>query len=456
MAIDFTNFQRGQAEGRRALDEANRFKANESTYALQELNNIYAMQDLNIGRQAAAYVAPLATHRQRAAQQGVDPVDFLVQQQQAMLADPNFQQFSPDVQAAVNEKFQQQVSMAAETLIRNKDFAGLQRLVDTMGVVSPVGAADQASMTADVGGLVTALASQGLPATVNAEGKVIVNGTEIDPVRFNALYSQFNGNMALALGAYQQEVESKSQLDKASQIAGASAGLGLTLGIDGNYYNATTGTLAFDKAVAEMLGLPTEGGSFTPGGTAGQPPTPVVTEAVTVGPNGVTEVVDMSTPSGAKSTGLGSIVQLQQTIANQGTAALTPAQLQEVVNAPAPTVQTVLTPEEQAKLADGRTPAAERLALQQKLIQANQAFSQAKIAASTALAESQPVAPRIEDFFTTPSEQDKLRLILASLASGGSAQVDRFLQGESADFQAAFAALQQAQQAYQQQLKRTK
>ena len=164
----------------------------------------------------------------------------------------------------------------------------------------------------------------------------------------------------------------------------------------------------------------------------------------------------MTTPSGAKATGLESVAQLQQTIANQGTAALTPVQLQAVANAPAPTVQTILTPEEQAKLADGRTPAAERLSIQQKLIQANQAFSQAKIAAGTALAEAQPVAPRVEDFFTTPSEQAKLQRIMASLASGGSAQVDRFLQGESADFQAAFAALQQAQQAYRQQLKGTK
>lgn len=453
MAIDFNQFKRGQAEGRREMDEAYRFKANESTYALQELNNIYAMQDLNIGRQAAAYVAPLATHRQRAAQQGVDPVDFLVQQQQAMLADPNFQQFSPDVQAAVNEKFQQQVSMAAETLIRNKDFAGLQRLVDTMGVVSPVGAADQASMTADIGGLVTALASQGVPATITADGMVEVNGMKIEPVKFNAYYSQTNGNIPLAINLYMQDVENKERLDTAMNINRASLMMGTVIGADGGLYNPTTGNLVLSKEGAVLAGIDTSGGTFDP--TSVNSPSGV-TEAVTVGPNGVSGVVDMSTPSGAKATGLESIAQLQQTIANQGTAALTPVQLQEVANAPAPTVQTVLTPEEQAKLADGRTPAAERLALQQKLIQANQAFSRAKIAASTALAESQPVAPRLEDFFTTPSEQAKLRLILASLASGGSAQVDRFLQGESADFQAAFAALQQAQQAYQQQLKRTK
>lgn len=451
MAIDFREFQRGQAEGRRALDEAQRFKANESTYALQELNNIYAMQDLNIGRQAAAYVAPLATHRQRAAQQGVDPVDFLVSQQQAMLADPNYNRFSPDVQEAINEKFQQQVAMTAETLIKNKDFTGLQKLVETMGVVSPVGAADQASMTADIGGLVTALASQGVPATITADGMVEVNGMKIEPVKFNSFYSQSNGNMAMALSMYQQAEEAQTMTDQATNINRAGVALGTTLGADGNYYNPVTGKVAIDKGLAELIGLPTEGGNYAPGvDTSG-------VGAETGGtPQGVETVVDMQTTQPQTTTGENPVPALQEQVRTGGTDAMTVEELTSVANAPKPTNQTVYTPEEQVKLADNRTPPAEKLALQQKMVEAQKNHIEGVRLARAAIDAAKPVAPTIEEAFPDPADQKRMRNYITSIASGGSAQIEIALRRETPEFQARFAAFQAAQQAYRQALKGAK
>lgn len=455
MAIDFREFQRGQAEGRKALDEAQRFKANESTYALQELNNIYATQDLNIGRQAAAYLAPLATHRQRAAQQGVDPVDFIVSQQQAMLADPNYNRFSPDVQEAINEKFQQQVAMTAETLIKNKDFTGLQKLVETMGIVSPVGAADQASMTADIGGLVTALASQGVPATITADGMVEVNGMKIEPVKFNSFYSQANGNMAMALSMYQQAEEAKTLTDQATNITRAGVAIGTTLGPDGNYYNPVTGKVAIDKGLAELIGLPTGGGTYVPGAD-----TPVVGAETGGAPQGVETVVDMQTTqpqtTSTTPTGENPVPALQQRVRTEGTDTMTVEELTSVANAPKPTYQTVYTPEEQVKLADNRTPPAEKLALQQKMVLAQKNHVEEVRLARAAIDAAKPVAPRIEDAFPDPADQKRMRNYITALSSGVGAQIETALRSETPEFQARFAAFQAAQQAYQQALKGAK
>lgn len=455
MPIDFNQFKRGQAERRRALEEANRFKANESTYALQELNNIYAMQDLNIGRQAAAYVAPLATHRQRAAQQGADPIDFLVQQQQAMINDPNFQGFSPDVQQAVNEKFQQQVTATAETLIRNKDFSGLQRLVDTLGVVSPVGSADQASMTGNTADLFAALAMQGVPAEVTPDGNIMVNGMEIEPNKLNALYSQYNGNVAMMLNAYQQELAQAEQTNRANQFAAGSATIGSVLGSDGNYYNATTGNLSIDKQVAESMGLPVEGGTYNPRNdklqgvdvatalnpSAGLPP---ASEPIAE----TQPVVNLSEPATTGVTGLDFLTEMQSRLDAGDFNRMTVDELNEVANAPSPSARTILNEVEFAAYQDPRTPPAEKAALREKLIASLQSYGNIKQAATLAKDAATPKPPRPEEFFSPGQELTEFNNLITALTSGVVVSPESVVAKMSDAFKAKLAAFEDAQLEY--------
>lgn len=453
MAIDFNYFLRGQQEGRKALDEAQRFRANESTYALQELNNIYAIEDANIGRQAAAYLAPLTTHRQRAAQQGVDPVDFIVSQQQAMLADPAYQNFSPDVQQAINDKLEQQVALTAETLIRNKDFAGLQKLVDTMGTVSPIGVADQSSMVGDTSNLIAALAEQGVPATITPDGKVEVNGVAMDPNTLNRLYSQFNGNMALAIGAYETEVKQQADVDRASKLTAALATSGSVLGEDGNYVDSTTGRITISKDIAELMGLPTEGGTFTPTGVDGQPPAPVGVDGLPQTPP-VEAVGTPPTPDSVSATpvtGMEDIVRVQEAVTTGTIDTLPFEELERLENAPRPSVETVFTAEEFEAYNDPRTPPEVKAQLITKLTDALAADSKNRIAVGVAKEKATPKMPTPEEYFTSPADKADFEDLQKAIATGGGMLVLPALE-RNPEFKAKWDAYQMALQSYRKRL----
>lgn len=451
MAIDFNYFLRGQQEGRRALDEAQRFRANESTYALQELNNIYTMQDANIGRQAAAYLAPLSTHRQRAAQQGVDPVDFIVSQQQAMLADPAYQNFSPDVQQAINAKLDQQVSLTAETLIRNKDFAGLQKLVDTMGTPSPIGDADTASMIGNTPDLIAALTNQGVPATVTSTGNIEVNGIEIEPNKFNQLYSQFNGNIAMALGAYMTEVEQKAQTDEARQLTAAGAAVGSVLDASGNYVDPSTGRVTISKDIAELMGLPVTGGTFTPASVDGQPPVPVSVDGQPPVAVGTEDIPTQPAANAPPRTGVEDITRVQELVTTGSINALPLTELQQLANAPAPTAQTIFTEEEFAAYNDPRTPPELKSQLISKLTGALSDHSRNKIAVGVAKDLATPKMPTPEEYFSSPADRTEFESIQQAIATGGGMLVLPALE-RNPEFKAKWDAYQMALDSYRNQL----
>lgn len=134
--VDFMAFERG----RRARREADR---EDRLGSLQEQLMAQEMQDAQGRRQAQRYLTSVMGNMQRATDAGIPVSDFLTEQRDQILTDPNFEKFDVSVQEQILRSLGQTASARAQRLYQAGDFGAAQQLADAFGFIGPSRPFDQ-------------------------------------------------------------------------------------------------------------------------------------------------------------------------------------------------------------------------------------------------------------------------------------------------------------------------
>ena len=136
--IDFTGLIRGQ----QMADNANwaniRRIQDQDTYAIQREEQLAKQQQQRQGREASTYLSTILPNLQRYADQGLNPVDALINQREAIQNDQAFQGMSPEVQTQILNGLGQTASLHMQALKNSGDYTNLQKLVSTFGGTNTV------------------------------------------------------------------------------------------------------------------------------------------------------------------------------------------------------------------------------------------------------------------------------------------------------------------------------
>ncbi len=230
MAIDFMAYARGQ---RTALD--NMLQEERLLRERSEREREWEKQLLD--RQAAGYLSTSTTNQQLAADAGIAPIDYMIQQREQTLADPNFQRMPPALQQAIVEQMRGQAVLMAQNAYNQGNMADANRLVSAYGNLPLASQFQTAGLSGNVAQIVQAMNEQfGTNAVLSEDGQsVTVNGTTMPAVEYaRQAYASGSGSGGLtALAAWQeaQRLEQARQAEYAQALrrAGidpASVGLG--------------------------------------------------------------------------------------------------------------------------------------------------------------------------------------------------------------------------------------
>ena len=230
MAIDFMAYARGQ---RTALD--NMLQEERLLRERSEREREWEKQLLD--RQAAGYLSTSTTNQQLAADAGISPIDYMIQQREQTLADPNFQQMPPALQQAIVEQMRGQAVLMAQNAYNQGSMADANRLVSAYGNLPLASQFQAAGLSGNVAQIVQAMNEQfGTNAVLSEDGQsVTANGTTMPAVEFaRQAWASGSGSGGLtALAAWQEaqrlERARQAEIAQALRLAGidpASVGLG--------------------------------------------------------------------------------------------------------------------------------------------------------------------------------------------------------------------------------------
>lgn len=214
----------GIEKGRRAAQNDNyedirRMQAQEQ-YAFERENQLLQMREQQFDRQAAAYVAPFLSNQQMAADQGVDNLEWLIGQRQAVLNDAAFQSMPPEVQQRILQQIGASATAIAQQQIQAGDVGAAQRLYSALGVnyASPVA---QVAQSGDARTIVDAAIQQGAKYTISADGRSVTDAQGITaPIEQVAwLIAQSPNNLSNAMPAFAAVLEQQRQDSLAAQQA---------------------------------------------------------------------------------------------------------------------------------------------------------------------------------------------------------------------------------------------
>jgi hypothetical protein len=235
MAIDFMAYARGQ---RTALD--NMLQEERLLRERSEREREWEKQLLD--RQAASYLSTSTTNQQLAADAGISPIDYMIQQREQTLADPNFQRMPPALQQAIVEQMRGQAVLMAQNAYNQGNMADANRLVSAYGNLPLASQFQTAGLSGNVAQIVQAMNEQfGTNAVLSEDGQTVtVNGTTMPAAEFArqawASGSGAGGLTALAAWQEAQRLEQARQEEyaQALRLAGIdpSAVAGPTAGID--------------------------------------------------------------------------------------------------------------------------------------------------------------------------------------------------------------------------------
>ena len=216
MAIDFMAYARGQ---RTALD--NMLQEERLLRERSEREREWEKQLLD--RQAAGYLSTSTTNQQLAADAGISPIDYMIQQREQTLADPNFQQMPPALQQAIVEQMRGQAVLMAQNAYNQGDMADANRLVTAYGNLPLASQFQTAGLSGNVAQIVQAMNEQfGTNAVLSEDGQTVsVNGITMPAVEYaRQAYASGSGSGGLTSLAAWQEAQ---RLEQARQAEYAQA-----------------------------------------------------------------------------------------------------------------------------------------------------------------------------------------------------------------------------------------
>ena len=174
--IDFTGLIRGQ----QMADNANwaniRRIQDQDTYAIQREEQLAKQLQQRQGREASTYLSTILPNLQRYADQGLNPVDALINQRAAIQNDQAFQSMSPEVQTQILNGLGQTASLHMQALKNSGDYTNLQKLVSTFGGTNPINQLGAAVASGDPTSIFNAVKARGAAIEL-IDGNVVDTAT---------------------------------------------------------------------------------------------------------------------------------------------------------------------------------------------------------------------------------------------------------------------------------------
>lgn len=194
--IDFTGMIRGQQLAENANWANIRRIQDQDTYALQREEALAKQQQQRQGREASHYLSTILPNLQRYADQGLNPVDALINQRAAIQNDTAFQNMTPEVQTQILNGLGQTAALHMQALAKAGDHTNLQRLVSTFGGTNPINPLGAAIASGDPVAVFNAVNARTPGAYTMSEDKQFV----IDAAGTKVPLSTWAANIAAAAG----------------------------------------------------------------------------------------------------------------------------------------------------------------------------------------------------------------------------------------------------------------
>lgn len=280
------------------------------------------------GQEAATYLAPLLSYKQRYTDSGGSDVDWLLNQKQTITQDPNFLNKTPEVQQEILKALTVNGQMLADQYMKQGDPATAQKILGAFGNNAAINPLDNAIRTGDPDQI---LAAVNLKADAN--GMVDIGGQLVPKLEVaSGILKEHSksGVLPTALQAYRNGVAENTAKTAAQQLVdqqGAAQyqnnlttlmGSGYTKGADGVLSSADgkqrltldpkTGTMNFAGPATSVV--PATGGSqaavTSPAGVAGS-----ATPSIVPLPNGALPNATPSEPLAQLRTTLEQLPKIQ-------------------------------------------------------------------------------------------------------------------------------------------------
>ncbi len=219
--IDFTGLIRGQ----QMADNANwaniRRIQDQDTYAIQREEQLAKQQQQRQGREASTYLSTILPNLQRYADQGLNPVDALINQRAAIQNDQAYQRMSPEVQTQILNGLGQTASLHMQALAKAGDHTNLQRLVSTFGGTNPINPLGAAVASSDPTSIFNAVKARGAAIEL-VDGNVVdtATGSKVPLTEWAAYVAAGAGETNSAAGGL-SAFQAQGQQDRALTAAEA-------------------------------------------------------------------------------------------------------------------------------------------------------------------------------------------------------------------------------------------
>lgn len=270
--IDFLGIAKGEQLGRDMnwqdvvrADQQKALDYNAKTREQLGVTRDQAFATQQAGQEAASYLAPLLSYKQRAADAGVNDVEWLLQQRDAIMQDQGFLNKTPEVQQEILKSLGTNATMLAQQYMSKGDVSTAQQILGKFGqnaLVNPLDAAIQSNDPDSI------LAAAGLKADEN--GMVNVGGQlvpKLEAIAGIASARNAGGVLRPAVDAYRGGVAKTAAQELVDQQkAAALQNNQLTLGLNGYKQDANGVWVSADGKQSYNLSL--EGGIVPVAGTA--------------------------------------------------------------------------------------------------------------------------------------------------------------------------------------------
>ena len=286
--IDFTALSRGRRRAELDNQADERFLRERERYDFERAGREQRWQDQQWQRQAAAYLAPLVGNQQLAADAGVGAADFLLQQREQIIADPNFQAMPPEVQSQVLNQLRGSAITTAQQAQSQGDLDLANQLVQAFGNFPVASGVDQALLTGDPARIAEAMNQQfGSNLQIDADGMVDIGGVRVPAIEaIRAATAAGSPLGALGTAAAEQlRLREESQLMAARDLARQEQqrSFDQTMALIPGAYRGEDG---FWRLNGQVVQPPSTGGAMTAIGASAVPSAGVPTTAASAAPVG--------------------------------------------------------------------------------------------------------------------------------------------------------------------------
>lgn len=216
--LDFMGFARGAA----IADEMNwRDQLREQ----DQIRLARSVQDEDDERRARTYMASMLTNMQVAADAGVDPTDYFIQQREQMMADPAFQNMNAETQHLIMNRMGNSVALQLQSLSKAGDLQGARRLSDAFGLTTPVDDSMLAGASGNYAQQIAAINQKyGSDIQLSPDGQTVsMNGMSMPAHGAIALLNQYGNrpeSLQQAMYLWSTNAEARAEMEASFNRAG--------------------------------------------------------------------------------------------------------------------------------------------------------------------------------------------------------------------------------------------